>query len=102
MTNSQEMPQRPASQTAAATFEIHLVWSERTLIVPPDKTALQVLLDAGVPIEPGCQLGGCGMCATAYVEGDLIHKDACLTAVDRARYFCPCVSRAQTRIVLLA
>ena len=44
--------------------------------------------------------GGCGMCATAYVEGDIIHKDGCLNASDRERYFCPCVSRARTRVVL--
>jgi hypothetical protein len=40
------------------------------------------------------------MCATEYVEGDIIHKDACLTATDRDHYFCPCVSRARTRVVL--
>jgi len=36
----------------------------------------------------------------AYVEGDLIHKDTCLSVADRAHYFCPCVSRARSRIVL--
>ena len=51
-------------------------------------------------VEPGCQTGGCGMCVTAYVEGDIIHKDGCLSVFDRERYFCPCVSRARTRIVL--
>jgi hypothetical protein len=53
-----------------------------------------------LPVEPGCQTGGCGSCVLAYVEGDLIHKDTCLSATDRARYFCPCVSRARSRIVL--
>ncbi|MFV0299036.1 MAG: 2Fe-2S iron-sulfur cluster-binding protein [Hyphomicrobiaceae bacterium] len=81
-------------------FEILLAWSEVTLTVGPDQTALGVLIEAGIPIEPGCGTGGCGMCATAYVEGDVIHKDACLNADERKRYFCPCVSRAETRIVL--
>jgi len=81
-------------------FEIHLAWSETTLAVSPGQSALEVLIAAGIPIEPGCQTGGCGMCATAYVEGDVVHKDACLTAEDRQRYFCPCVSRGHGRIVL--
>ena len=86
-------------QTAQA-FEIYLAWSDVTLRVDPGQSALQVLLDAGIPVEPGCQTGGCGTCVTAYVDGDIIHKDTCLTETDRARSFCPCVSRSRTRIVL--
>lgn len=81
-------------------FAIVLAWSEVTLAVSPGETALQVMLAAGLPIEPGCGTGGCGTCVTEYVEGDIVHKDACLSPSDRARYFCPCVSRATTRIVL--
>jgi vanillate O-demethylase ferredoxin subunit len=85
---------------ADGAFEIYLAWSDKSLWVSPDKTVLTALLAAGVPIEPGCQTGGCGSCVLPYVEGDLIHKDSCLSAADRAHYFCPCVSRPQTRIVL--
>lgn len=88
------------SENRMNAFEILLAWSDRILRVEPDETALQVLLREGIPIEPGCTLGGCGMCATEYVEGDLIHKDTCLSPADRENYFCPCVSRAFTRIVL--
>lgn len=91
---------RPSPRTLSNAFEIYLVWSERTLLVRPGESALAVLLAAGVPIEPGCQTGGCGACATEYVEGDVDHRDACLTPQDRLRMFCPCVSRAATRIVL--
>jgi ferredoxin len=84
----------------AGMFQIYLIWSDTTLIVHPGQTALQVLVDAGEAVEPGCQTGGCGICITAYVEGDIIHKDTCLSVDDRRRYFCPCVSRAKTRIVL--
>lgn len=83
-----------------AAFEIYLAWSDRCLRVEPDTTALAALLAAGVPVETGCQTGGCASCALAYVEGDVIHKDTCLSLADRAHYFCPCVSRARTRIVL--
>lgn len=81
-------------------FEIHLAWSDTTLTVAAGQSALQALLDAGVAIEPGCQTGGCGMCATEYVEGDVVHMDGCLNHSDREQLFCPCVSRARTRIVL--
>lgn len=88
------------SITPPNAFEIYLAWSDVTLRVAPEKSALQVLLEAGVPIEPGCQTGGCGACATEFVEGDVVHKDACLSEADRQRSFCPCVSRAKSRIVL--
>ena len=81
-------------------FEIYLAWSDRSVRVEAGTSALAALLEAGVAVETGCQTGGCGSCVLAYVEGDLIHKDACLSVADRARYFCPCVSRAETRIVL--
>lgn len=81
-------------------FEIWLVWSDRRLSVPAEKSALDVLLEAGIPIEPGCRTGGCGECATTYVEGDIVHKDSCLTEADRERLFCPCVSRARGTLAL--
>jgi vanillate O-demethylase ferredoxin subunit len=75
-------------------FELWLVWSDVRLEVPAGVSALSVLLEAGVPVEPGCMTGGCGACATPYVEGEVVHKDACLSLEDRQRQFCPCVSRA--------
>jgi vanillate O-demethylase ferredoxin subunit len=87
-------------QVDSCSFEIYLAWSETTLTVAPGESALDVLLAAGVPIEPGCKSGACGMCATDFVEGDVIHKDVYLNPAERENTFCPCVSRAHTRIVL--
>ena len=81
-------------------FEIYLAWSDQTLMVAPEQSALQVLLEAGIAIQPGCLSGACGECVTEYVEGDVIHKDSCLGEDDRQHNFCPCVSRAKSRIVL--
>ena len=86
--------------TAGGSFEIYLAWSDQVLEVSSGQSALDALLQAGVPIEPGCRTGGCGECVTDYVEGDVIHKDACLNVDERQHSFCPCVSRAKTRIVL--
>lgn len=86
----------------ADSFEIVLAWSDRVVTVKAGESALSALIAAGVPIAPGCLTGACGECATPYIEGDIVHKDSCLNSDDRARYFCPCVSRAGTRIVLAA
>lgn len=81
-------------------YEILLAWSDVTLTVGPHQTALDVLLSAGAAIEPGCGTGGCGMCSIDYVEGDIEHKDACLTSSEREHLSCPCLSRGKSRIVL--
>ncbi len=81
-------------------FDIWLVWSDRHLHVPEGKSALEVLQQAGVPIDVGCTHGECGTCATEYVEGDVIHNDTCLSAADREHEFCPCISRARGKLVL--
>lgn len=89
-----------AGGPAGDTFEIWLVWSDVRLPVPPERTALAVLTDAGIPVEPGCLTGGCGECAMEYVDGEVDHKDSCLTPEDRRHLFCPCVSRARGTLAL--
>lgn len=81
-------------------FEIWLVWSDRRIAVSGEQSALEALLASGFPIEPGCGNGSCGECATEYVEGDVIHKDSCLSAAEREHCFSPCVSRARGTLAL--
>jgi len=97
---ARQMNDKSLQQVLDEKFEIWLVWSDKRLNVAPVQTALEVLEAAGVPVEPGCKSGGCGECATPYVEGALIHKDACLNAGERNKMFCPCVSRAKGTLVL--
>lgn len=85
-----------------APFEIYLVWADTILTVNSHESALDVLLAAGVAVQPSCRSGYCGECAMTYIEGDIIHKDSCLNNGDRKHVFCPCVSRAQSRIVVEA
>lgn len=86
--------------TAGSGFEIWLVWSDRRITVADGQSAMDMLIAAGVPVEPGCRIGSCGGCVTPYVEGDLIHKDSCLSTDEREHHFCPCVSRARGMLVL--
>lgn len=99
-TIEEERPVATAPITANGPFEIYLAWTDERLQVPVNQSALDVMVAAGLPVEPGCGNGSCGTCVTAYVEGDLVHKDGCLNPQDREHYFCPCVSRAKSRIVL--
>ncbi|MCB1522346.1 MAG: 2Fe-2S iron-sulfur cluster binding domain-containing protein [Hyphomicrobiaceae bacterium] len=82
------------------TFELELVWSDVVLTVPAGRSALDVLAAAGVAIEAGCGHGSCGTCATEFVEGEVIHRDTCLSVADREHEFCPCISRGRGRIIL--
>lgn len=100
MSQSLEMVPPKSSPRLGEPFRIWLVWSDRWLDVGEHETALAVLLAAGVPVEPGCLTGGCGECATQYVEGAIEHKDACLNEAERATTFCPCVSRAKGVLAL--
>lgn len=102
MNSARIVPQPASTNGGDSTFEIELIWSEKALTVQPGTTALQALIEAGLPITPGCLSGSCGECVMDYVEGDIIHKDSCLSAHDREHRFCPCVSRAHTRIVIAA
>ncbi len=86
--------------TATSDCEIWLVWSDRKIEVPAGTSILDALLAAGVPVEPGCRVGSCGECVMDYVEGDIVHKDSCLSAQDRSHRFCPCVSLARGTLVL--
>ncbi|CAE6723697.1 PDR/VanB family oxidoreductase [Paraburkholderia nemoris] len=87
---------------AATAFEVELKASKLTLSVPPDKTILDVMIDAGLDPLFDCRRGDCGVCTAQIVDGEPEHRDICLSAADRARGdFCPCVSRAKSaRLVL--
>ena len=88
----------------AAGFEVELVRSGLTLQVPAELSILDVVEDAGVPIEPSCRQGTCGSCETRVLGGVPDHRDACLNETERAGgdIMLICVSRARgdRRLVL--
>lgn len=93
--------QLPADENfAPAPFSLELRSSGRTLLVPKDLSALQVLQDAGVALKSSCENGVCGSCECGFVSGQPIHRDAVLTEDAKSQRFIPCVSRAQGAIVL--
>lgn len=84
-------------------FEVELASSGTTLAVPADRSVLEVLEDAGIGILSSCREGTCGTCETGVLSGEVDHRDALLTADERAAHdtMFVCVSRAAcARLVL--
>jgi vanillate O-demethylase ferredoxin subunit len=84
-------------------FEVMLNNSGKTLLIPPDKTILAVLIEAGEDPLHDCQRGDCGICQVGVIEGTPDHRDYILTDAEKAagKVMQICVSRSKTpRLVL--
>ncbi|MBK4346328.1 oxidoreductase [Lacisediminihabitans sp. G11-30] len=87
----------------AEAFEVELALSGETLTVPPDRSILEVVEEAGVFVLSSCHEGTCGTCETQVLEGEVEHRDSILTPSEQAenRVMYICVSRAACpRLVL--
>ncbi len=72
---------------AAATeggFVVELRRSKREIAVPPGKSILEMLREAGVEVTTSCEEGVCGACETTVISGTPDHRDMILTASERA------------------
>ncbi len=76
--------------------EVVLAESGRSVLVPPDRSVLEVLLEEGVDVLHDCQEGICGSCEVKVIEGEVDHRDHVLSEPERAANGCMmvCVSRA--------
>ena len=77
--------------------------SELQLTVPPDRSILSVVEEAGVGVLSSCAEGTCGTCETAVLGGEPDHRDSVLTEEEREANDCMmiCVSRSRgPRLVL--
>ncbi|HEU5471073.1 MAG TPA: PDR/VanB family oxidoreductase [Actinophytocola sp.] len=94
----------PVAATGAGTgFEVELARSGRTLHVPADRSILDTVLAAGIPVLSSCREGTCGTCETGVLSGEPDHRDALLSPEERAagEVMMICVSRAcGARLVL--
>jgi tetrachlorobenzoquinone reductase len=84
-------------------FELELRRSGILLVVPPDRTALDLVREV-VPSHPySCTEGECGSCEVRVLEGEIDHRDEVLSDEERAENgsMMICVSRARSpRIVI--
>ena len=65
-------------------YTVVLAKSRKEFAVPPGKTILDTLLDAGLDIPYSCTEGICGTCETRVLEGRPDHRDLILTEEERA------------------
>ncbi|MFB7630809.1 PDR/VanB family oxidoreductase [Streptomyces sp. NPDC056149] len=91
---------KPARNSAV---EVVCARSGRTVGVPAERSVLDALADAGLPVAGSCRQGVCGTCETRVLDGVPDHRDDILSEEERERgdrmYLC--VSRARTpRLVL--
>lgn len=79
-------------------FEVQLVRSGRLLLVPADRSALDVMLDADPTTACSCRQGFCGTCKVKVVSGDVDRRGRTAEGADEMLV---CVSRANGgRIVI--
>jgi cytochrome P450/ferredoxin-NADP reductase len=95
---------RPQSEPVRSeAFEVVLEQSELTLTVPPGRSILSVVEEAGVGVLSSCAEGTCGTCETAVLDGIPDHRDSVLSDEERQANDCMmiCVSRSCSgRLVL--
>ncbi len=96
-------PRSVGAPVRAEAFEVELARSGLTLTVPPDRSILDVVEEAGIGVLSSCAEGTCGTCETPVLSGRPDHRDSVLTEEERRADDCMliCVSRSCTdRLVL--
>jgi tetrachlorobenzoquinone reductase len=84
-------------------FVVMLERSGKEVEVPPGKSILDSLIDAGLNPDHSCKEGVCGACETAVLDGEIEHHDGILTKLERdaGKTMMICVSRCKSaRLVL--
>ena len=92
--------EKPAAEGG---FEVKLARSNRTIKVPPGKTILDALLDAGIAVNYSCAEGVCGTCETRVVAGIPDHRDLFLSKEEHAtnKTMMVCCSGAKSPVLAL-
>lgn len=75
----------------------------RTMQVPVNKTPLQVLQAAGIPVPTSCQQGVCGSCLTTVLDGIPEHRDMVQTDLEKSynNRIAVCCSRSLSKTLVL-
>ena len=86
------------------TFRVRLLETGVELVIPGDRSMLDVLNEAGHEVISDCRRGECGVCAIDVVgfEGEIDHRDVFFSDHQKRenRKICPCVSRARGTITV--
>jgi ferredoxin len=79
----------------AKPFTVTLKRSSKQFTVSAQESILDAVLAQGINVPYSCKTGECKTCVVPVVNGNVIHKDECLTNTDKVnKLMCLCVSRA--------
>lgn len=70
--------------SAVQSYVVECARSGKHVEVPPGKSILDSLIDAGLQPEHSCKEGVCGACETKVLDGEVDHHDGILTKLERA------------------
>ena len=96
----------PTAEQAAEALDQFEVVCQRTgvtLEITADKSILETLEEADIPIMASCYEGVCGTCEARVLEGTPDHRDSMLTEPEKAagEVMLVCVSRSRTERLVL-
>jgi ferredoxin-NADP reductase len=88
---------------ASGGFTVLLAKSGTSVLIPPGKTILDTLLDAGMSVQYSCMEGVCATCETRVLEGIPDHRDLVLSKEERAsnKVMMICCSGSKTSQLVL-
>lgn len=69
---------------ATGSFVVECAKSGKSVEVPPGKSILDSLIDAGLNLDHSCKEGVCGACETKVISGEVDHRDGILTKAEQA------------------
>jgi vanillate O-demethylase ferredoxin subunit len=81
-------------------FEATVASTGQRLLVPADKSLLEVLREHDFPLPSSCEMGVCGSCECGYRDGIVLHRDKVLPTSKRQDRLMLCVSRARVSVTL--
>ena len=81
-------------------FEARIASTGQSLLVPADRSLLDVLRENDFPMPSSCEMGVCGSCECGYRDGIVLHRDKVLPTSKRQDRLMLCVSRARVSITL--
>jgi ferredoxin-NADP reductase len=96
-------PKDVGEPVLTGSFEVELSLSGLSVTVPPEKSVLQAVEEAGISVLSSCQEGTCGTCETTVLSGEVDHRDSLLTPAEQAANdtMFICVSRAACPTLVL-
>jgi ferredoxin-NADP reductase len=81
-------------------FEATIASTGQSILVPADRSLLDVLRDNDFVMPSSCEMGVCGSCECGYRDGVVLHRDKVLPVAKRQDRLMLCVSRARLSVTL--